>query len=165
MIEKLDTRKGSIEAKDPLGASIPGMSLTSDNKKWAWGNPPIESDPKLVLEQAVDRFEDSRFKEDVFKLLLAGVSVEHLVETWVIDGFENGKFSLDTGLIAKGQLGVYIAYLAEQENIDYRMFERDDIAERDRVDDESFFKLMKENNPKMFEVLRESVNETLRKGN
>ena len=45
------------------------------------------------------------------------------------------------------------------------MFERDDIVERDRVDDESFFKLMKENNPKMFEVLRESVNETLRKGN
>ena len=62
-------------------------------------------------------------------------------------------------------MGVYIAYLAEQENIDYRMFERDDIVERDRVDDESFFKLMKENNPKMFEVLRESVNETLRKGN
>ena len=54
MIEKLDTRKGSIESKDPLGSSIPGMSLTSENKKWAWGNPPLESDPKLVLEQAVD---------------------------------------------------------------------------------------------------------------
>ena len=38
-MEKLDIRKGSIEAKDPLGASIPGMSLTNDNKKWAWGNP------------------------------------------------------------------------------------------------------------------------------
>ena len=68
MIEKLDTRKGSIESKDPLGSSIPGMSLTSENKKWAWGNPPLESDPKLVLEQAVDRFEDPRFKEDVFKI-------------------------------------------------------------------------------------------------
>ena len=101
----------------------------------------------------------------MMKLLLAGVSVEHIVETWVIDGFESGKFSLDVGLLTKGPLGVYIAYIAEEEDVAYRMFEKDDGGmNKDRVDDESLFTLMKNNNPAMFETLREELNSTIRKG-
>lgn len=160
-----NVRSGSIEAKDPFAQAIPGTSLTVDNKKWAWGNPPQHTDPEVVLQEATDRFEDPTFKEDMMKLLIAGVSIEHIVETWVIDGFESGKFSLDVGLLSKGPLGVYIAYIAEQEDIPYRMFEKDDGGiNDDRIDDESFFKLMKDNNPAMFETLREGLNETLRKG-
>ena len=40
----------------------------------------------------------------------------------------------------------------------------DDVINKDRVDDESFFKLMKENNPMMFGALKEELNNTLRKG-
>jgi len=62
-------------------------------------------------------------------------------------------------------LGVYIAYVAEQEDVSYRMFEKEDGGRNDnRVDDESFFMLMKDNNPTMFETLREGLNSTLRKG-
>jgi len=101
----------------------------------------------------------------MMKLLLAGVSIEHIVETWVIDGFESGKFNLDVGMLTKGPLGVYIAYIAEEEDVPYRMFEKDDGGRNDnRVDDESFFMLMKDNNPTMFETLREGLNSTLRKG-
>ena len=121
-----NVRSGSIEAKDPFAQSIPGTSLTTDNKKWAWGNPPENSDPEVVLQEATDRLDDPRFREDMMKLLLAGVSIEHIVETWVIDGFESGKFSLDVGMLTKGPLGVYIAYVAEQEDVPYRMFEKED---------------------------------------
>jgi len=160
-----NVRSGSIEAKDPFAQSIPGTSLTTDNKKWAWGNPPENSDPEVVLQEATDRLDDPRFREDMMKLLLAGVSIEHIVETWVIDGFESGKFSLDVGMLTKGPLGVYIAYVAEQEDVSYRMFEKEDGGRNDnRVDDESFFMLMKDNNPTMFETLREGLNSTLRKG-
>jgi len=160
-----NVRSGSIEAKDPFAQSIPGTSLTVDNKKWAWGNPPENSDPEVVLQEASDRLDDPRFREDMMKLLLAGVSIEHIVETWVIDGFESGKFNLDVGMLTKGPLGVYIAYIAEEEDVPYRMFEKDDGGRNDnRVDDESFFMLMKDNNPTMFETLREGLNSTLRKG-
>ena len=101
----------------------------------------------------------------MLKLLIAGVSIEHIVETWVIDGFESGKFSLDVGLLTKGPLGIYIAYLAEEEDIPYRMFEKDDGGRnKDRIDDESFFNLMKQNNPVMFETLKEELNSSIRKG-
>ena len=71
---------------------------------------------------------------------------------------------VDAGMLAKGPLGLYIAYVAEQEDVGYRMFERDDVINKDRVDDESFFKLMKDNNPMMFGALKEELNNTLRKG-
>ena len=161
---KSNVRSGSIEAKDPFAKPPPGISLTSDNKKWAWGNPPENTDPRVIIEEATARLDDPRFREDMMKLLMAGVSVEHLVETWVIDGFESGKFTLDAGMLAKGPLGLYIAYVAEQEDVGYRMFERDDVINKDRVDDESFFKLMKDNNPMMFGALKEELNNTLRKG-
>jgi len=160
-----DVRSGSIEAKDPFAQAIPGTSLTSENKKWAWGNPPENTDPDVVLQEATDRLDDPRFREDMLKLLIAGVSIEHIVETWVIDGFESGKFSLDVGLLTKGPLGIYIAYLAEEEDIPYRMFEKDDGGRnKDRIDDESFFNLMKQNNPVMFETLKEELNSSIRKG-
>ena len=94
-----NVRSGSIEAKDPFAQSIPGTSLTSENKKWAWGNPPENSDPDVVLQEATDRFEKD-------------------------DGGMN----------------------------------------KDRIDDESLFTLMKNNNPAMFETLREELNSTIRKG-
>ena len=160
-----DVRSGSIEAKDPFAQAIPGTSLTSENKKWAWGNPPENTDPDVVLQEATDRLDDPRFREDMLKLLIAGVSIEHIVETWVIDGFESGKFSLDVGLLTNGHLGIYIAYLAEEEDIPYRMFEKDDGGRnKDRIDDESFFNLMKQNNPVMFETLKEELNSSIRKG-
>ena len=158
-------RKGSVEAIDPFAKAPPGISLTVDNKKWQWGNPPQETDPRVVLEEATDRLDDPRFREDMMKLLMAGASIEHIVESWVTDGFQSGKFSLDTGLLVKGSLGVYIAYVAEQEDIPYRMFEKDDGGQDDeRVDDESLFELMRINNPNMFAVIREGLNKTLREG-
>ena len=158
-------RQGSVEAIDPFAKAPPGISLTVYNKKWQWGNPPQETDPRVVLQEATDRLDDPRFREDLMKLLMAGVSIEHIVESWVTEGFQNGKFTLDTGLLVKGSLGVYIAYVAEQEDIPYRMFEKDDGGQDDeRVDDESLFELMRINNPNMFAVIREGLNKTLREG-
>ena len=45
---------GSIEAKDPLAVAPPGHSLTEDNSKWAWGNPPKDVDPEAVLQKAIN---------------------------------------------------------------------------------------------------------------
>jgi len=162
---KSDIPKGSVEAMDPFAKAPPGISLTMDNKKWAWGNPPQETNPEVVIEEATSRLDDPRFREDMMKLLMGGVSVEHIVESWVTDGFQNGKFSLDVGLLAKGPLGLYIAYIAEEEDIPYRMFELEDgNINNGRIDDESLFELMKMNNPNMFNMLREGLNKNLREG-
>ena len=158
-------RRGAIENRDRFGRSVTGISLTTDNTKWPWGNPPDDVDVNTVLDRAAGRLEeDPVFRQEMLKLMLAGVSIEHIVETWVIDNFENGRFSLDVGLLAKGPLGVYLAYVAEQEGVPYRMFERDDPEADRRIDDETYFELMKTNNPAMFQKIREAANKVVRDG-
>jgi hypothetical protein len=162
---KIDVKKGSIGAADPFLAAPPGISLTSDNTKWPWGQPPQDVDVNVILEKATDRLDnDPVFLDEMFKLLVAGISVEHIVETWLIDGFEGGKFSLDAGLLAKSPLAVYIAYLAEENGVPYKMFERQNPMADERMDDSEYFDLLKQNNPRLFSQLRENLNETVRMG-
>ena len=160
---KKEVRRGAIESRDRFAGAPPGISLTTDNTRWPWGNPPQEVDVDTVIDEATGRVEnDDVFRDELFKLLFAGISIEHIVEAWVIDGFESGKFSLDVGLLAKGPLALYIAYSADQADVPYRMFERDNPEADERMDNEDFLRVLKTNNPSMFAKLREGVNETTR---
>ncbi len=154
---KKNPRKGSLENIDDFGSPPPGISLTTDNKKWNWGNPPQDVDPRVVLDKATRRFDDPNFEDDVMKLLVAGVSIEHLAESWMTNGFQEGKFTLDAGLISKAPLSLFIAHRAEETGVPYRFFEREDALTRDRLDDADFIKLMKNNNPNMFESIRQTL--------
>ena len=80
---------GSIEAKDSYSAPPPGHSLTEDNSKWAWGKPPREVEPELVLEQALDSLEKPAIKEELLKehllkCLLKGILFKDLMKVDLI---------------------------------------------------------------------------------
>ena len=45
------------------------------------------------------------------------------------------------------------------------LFENEDAGTEGQMDDETFFSMMKDNNPRMFEFIRENVNESIRQGN
>ena len=156
--------KGSIEAKDPLAVAPPGHSLTEDNSKWAWGKPSKDADPKVVLNKAIDSLENPQVKEELIKLLMVGVSIEVMVEGYLLQGFQEGRFSPDIALLIKAPLGLYIANIAETEGIPYRLFENADALEEGKMNDETFFKMMRQNNPEMFNYVRETINEGIRRG-
>ena len=100
-------------------------------------------------------------RQELFKLLLVGASVEALVEGYIFQKFSDGGFSPDVGLLIKGPLALYIANMAEEEGIPYRFFENDDELTKDEMNDETFFRMLKENNPGMFSFIREQLNEGL----
>ena len=156
--------KGSIEAKDPFSKAPPGYSLTIDNQQWAWGQPPRDTDPKVVLEKAIDALSQKRNKRELMKLLVVGASIETLVEGYIFQGFQEGKFTPDVGMLIKGPLGMVIAGMAEDEGIPYRLFENDDEIERSEMDDKTFFRMMRQNNPAMFAYVNEQINEQIRQG-
>ena len=155
---------GSVEAKDEFAMAPPGYGLTSDNQRWPWGQPPKDSDPSVVLDKAIAAVSETAAKREMFKLLTVGVSVEVIVEGYIFQGFSDGKFSPDVGLLIKGPLGIAIAGMADKEGIPYRLFENDDQLERNEMDDETFFRMMKKNNPTMFAYISEQINEGLREG-
>ena len=155
---------GSVEAKDDFAMAPPGYGLISDNQRWPWGQPPKDSDPSVVLDKAIAAVSETAAKREMFKLLTVGVSVEVIVEGYIFQGFSDGKFSPDVGLLIKGPLSIAIAGMADKEGIPYRFFENDDELERDEMSDETFFRMMKQNNPTMFAYVSEQINEGLRQG-
>ena len=155
---------GSVEAKDPLAVAPPGHSLTEDNSKWAWGKPPKDVDPEAVLQKAINALENPVVRDELIKLFMVGVSVEVMVEGYLLQGFQEGRFTPDVALLIKAPLGLYIANIAEEEGIPYRLFENADALEEGKMQDETFFRMMKQNNPEMFNYVRETVNEGIRRG-
>ncbi len=155
---------GSIQAKDPLAVAPPGHSLTEDNSKWAWGQPPKDVNPDEVLTKAINSLKMPKVRTELMKLLMVGASVEVLVEGYILQAFQEGRFTPDVGLLIKGPLSMYIANIAEEENIPYRLFENPDALEEGKMNDETFFKMMKQNNPEMFNYVREGINEGIRRG-
>lgn len=156
--------RGSIEAKDPFSRVPPGYSLTQDNQNYAWGQPPQIVDPEEALNKAISSLKQKKTKREMMKMLLVGASVEVLVEGYIMQAFQDGKFTPDVGMLIKGPLAMVIAGMAEEEGIPYRLFENDDQLERDEMDDLTFFRMMKQNNPAMFAYVNEQINEGIRRG-
>jgi hypothetical protein len=88
-----------------------------------------------------------------------------MVEGYVLQAFHDGKFMPDVGLLIQPPLGMYIAHMAEEAGIPYRLFENEDAGTEGQMDDKTFFSMMRDNNPRMFEFIRENVNESIRQGN
>ena len=149
---------------DRFAVAPPGFSLTQDNSQWPWGRPPRDADPEIALENAVKSIERPKTQQEMIKLLMVGVSVEVLVEGIIFAGFQEGLFTPDVGMLIKPALAIIIGDMAEEENIPYRMFENDDAETEGEMDDETFFRMMKTNNPRMFEFVQENLNAAYRAG-
>lgn len=156
--------RGSVETTDPFAYAPPGHSLTQDNSRWPWGKPPRDADPEVALTRALDGLEKPDVKEEMMKLLMVGVSVEVLVEGFLVQAFQDGKFSPDVAVLIKPVIGLVIADMAEDEGIPFRMFENNDAMEKGKMDDRTFFRMMRQNNPRMFEYVREKMNAQIRQG-
>ena len=163
-IDQEQPQMGTIEAKDPFASAPPGYGLTSDNQKWPWGQPPRQVDPEAALRRAIETVERPKIKMEMLKILMTGASVETLVEGYLLEQFQKGEFMPDVGLLIKGPLAMYLANMAEEEGVLYRFFENNDEFDKGTMDDETFFRMMKRNNPSMFSFIKEEINRGIREG-
>ena len=156
--------RGSVHNIDPFAYAPPGHSLTQDNSRWPWGKPPRDVDPEAALSRVLDGLEKPDVKEEMLKLLMVGISVEVLVEGFLLQGFQEGKFTPDVAVLMKPIIALTIGDMADDANIPFRMFENNDAGQEGKMDDGTFFSMMKDNNPRMFEYVREKVNAQIRQG-
>ena len=163
-MEEYTPSEGTVEAKDNFAPAPPGHSLTEDNTKWAWGKPPKIADPEQALDQAINSLKEDRIQLELVKLLLGGASIEMIVEGYLFQGFQEGRFSPDVAVLIKAPLAFYIASIAEEANIPYRFFENKDALDEGTMDDDTLIEMMQQNNPSMFNFIREKINEDIRMG-
>lgn len=152
------------KALDPMIAlsAIPGTGMNDPKGKWAWEQPSKITDPDQAVDAVMDKFEEEPNKTNVLKLMVAGVSIEEMVNITVFNAFSEGTFNPDVAEIIKPALVVGLVQLASEENVPFRMFS--DPEENQEMDDLEVFRIMKERNPKVFRGIEEDLNRKIRDG-
>ena len=142
-------------------AAPPGNSLTDAPGKWPWEQPPRFTDPDDVIDFTIDTIMGGPIKDDLLKLMMAGITVEELVTQISFKGFLEGQFTPDVAELIKPAIGIFLVDLALQTGFEPKMFVDSAPVEGD-VTDENFFEILKENNPKLFAGMVEEMNKEQR---
>lgn len=139
----------------------PGNSLTDSPGKWAWERPARFSDPDQVIDYTIDNISNGPVRKDMIKMMVAGISVEEIVDQIVFKGFMAGAFTPDVAELVKPALGIYLADMALEEGFEPVMFvESGEIQEE--MSDATFMKIMKERNPQLYMAMNEEINKEQR---
>ena len=138
----------------------PGHSLTDTPRKWAWDKPPVYSDPDEAVDFVLDSLETESKKNDMIKLMLAGVSIEEIVTQIGFKGFMEGYYTPDVAELIKPPISLYLLVVADDAVFKPIFYAGDPEGKRpDSVSDETFFGIMKQRNPELFAAMIEKANE------
>ena len=138
----------------------PGHSLTDTPRKWAWDKPPVYSDPDEAVDFVLDSLETESKKNDMIKLMLAGVSIEEIVTQIGFKGFMEGYYTPDVAELIKPPISLYLLGVADDAGFKPIFYAGDPEGKRpDSVSDETFFGIMKQRNPELFAAMIEKANE------
>ena len=141
----------------------PGNSLTDAPGKWAWEQPARFPDPDDAIDFAINTIANGPAREDMIKMMMAGITVQELVDQISFKGFMAGAFTPDTAELIKPALGIFLADMAIQEGFEPQMFV-DEEEPSSEFSDKAFFTVMKNRNPELFSAMVEELNEMQRTG-
>ena len=159
--EVLDfARDAGTGEPDPIMAASapPGIGMTQPKGQWQWEQPPLITDPNQAIDAIVDQFDLA--KENILKLMVAGISIEEIVQTTVFNAFMEGKFSPDVAELIKPALSLYLMKLADDVDAPFKLYAEEQPT--NDIDDEELFQVMKQRNPEMFNNMRENLNQRKR---
>ena len=157
-------QNGSSKEPDPITAlgAVPGIGMTLPQGQAQWEQPAQFANPDEAVDAVMDQFEERSNRVNILKLLVAGVSIEEIVNITVFNAFREGKFTPDVAELIKPALTAGLMQMADDENVPFRLFvdEREDTE----MSDTEVFRIMKDRNPEIFQGIREDINAKIREG-
>jgi hypothetical protein len=142
-------------------AAPPGHSLTDEPGKWAWERPPQYANPDEAVDFLLDKLEEPARREDLMRMMIAGITIQELVAQIAFKGFMKGYYTPDVAELIKPSIAIYLYREALEEGFEPRLMvdpDEENGVTKGEVDDESFFTIMKERNPQLFEAMNEMIN-------
>ena len=139
----------------------PGNSLTDPPGKWPWEQPPRFTNPDDVIDYTIDTVSNGPARQDMIKMMMAGISVEEIVEQLTFKGFVAGAFTPDVAELVKPALGIFLADMALEEGFEPQMFVDSSPVEGE-MSDATFMQVMKERNPELYMAMSEEINKEQR---
>ena len=145
---------------DPIMASSapPGIGMTQPKGQWKWEQPPAITDPNQAIDSIIDQFDQT--KDNIVKLMVAGVSVEEIVTTVTFNAFMEGQVNPDVAELIKPALTLYLMKLADDVDAPFKLYAEEQPT--NDIEDEELFQVMKQRNPEMFNNMRENLNQRKR---
>tara|TARA_R110002020_G_scaffold360237_1_gene572886 strand:+ start:460 stop:1065 length:606 start_codon:yes stop_codon:yes gene_type:complete len=116
---------------DPLGAPIPGQSLTDEPGRATIEQPPQDNDPEAVIADIKKFVSQPKVSEELIGQMASGFPVETLVNMFVKGGVAQGKFSVDVAEIIKPALAVMFMVMALDEGVSVIPFSDEPMQEED----------------------------------
>lgn len=97
-----------------LNAPIPGQSLTTPPKNFAWERPPEITDPEEAIQMHITRLSNPDMLESVFDMIeLEDMDISTLTKGILRGAIANGIHSIDVGLIVAPVIHEYIKQAAK----------------------------------------------------
>ncbi len=113
-----------------IDAPIAGQSLTAELGSRPWQQPPQYATVEEALDYYIPRILEPTLQDDLMNVIEIGIPLTTIADTLQTGGAMEGKHSLDVGLLIIPVLIETLAYLAEEQGIDYVM--GTDIEEDDK---------------------------------
>jgi len=159
----MDTDNDINDPADFLQGSIPGESLTGnfkDDSKGELGAYPWETPPEIdTLEEAFNSVVDNKnndevVKNNIIKLLIAGVPSEALARTMGFKGFLDGMWTVDISELIV--LPLMFEFVADgmEEGVDVRIFND---FEDDNISNETVLEIMEDTNPEKLSLIKQEA--------
>ena len=104
-----------------LDAPIAGQGLTHELGNRPWQNPPQYSTVEEALQFHVPRIVNPDRQEELMNVIETGVPLTIIAETLQSGAVMQGKHSVDVGILIIPVLMETLAYLAEEQGVEYVM--------------------------------------------
>ena len=102
-----------------FNAPIPGQSLTTEPKNYAWENPPQFSTPEESLIFHLERLQEPERIKSVLGLIDLGLDIKTMTEGILRGAVANGRHSIDVSMIIGPIIHEYIVGTAEAAGLEY----------------------------------------------
>ena len=91
-----------------LNQPIPGEALSAEPGKYPFDNPPLIVSPVEAMQYVLDSYLSNNISDEILKLVIAGVTLEYLVNVITKMGFAEGIFTVDVAEIIKPALLLHL---------------------------------------------------------
>lgn len=102
-----------------FNAPIPGQSLTTPPKQYAWERPPEMNDPEDVVQYYISRMNKPDAMEGILDALELDLTVKDLTEGMLRMGVANGLHSIDVSLLVAPVIHDFIVSFARDVGVTY----------------------------------------------
>ena len=125
-----------------LNQPIPGESMTNELGKYPFDSPPLTASPVEAMDSILKSYLENNTSEEVLKLVIAGVTLEAIVNMIVKVGFMEGGFTMDVAEIIKPALLLHLLADARDAGVkDIRILNDSNVSE---ISPEDFMNMKKE---------------------